>query len=161
MALSVERSSQWRSLRTINENVLAQYPLNNRSRTQLESYWLTQGDMGEVLALHREARKAYGEIVKFNTESTNGRRYSRDRAFQSMMESEHFATFAIAEMFGLQAGIAHAEGILNGLRRQGGGLMKNENEPGHITASLKFALDVLKARAAATQGEPAMPPVGP
>jgi hypothetical protein len=116
--LSAGRGAVWRSETRLIENVLQQYPLNNRARNQLQRLDLHAGNYAAVLNRHEEILAIRDRIETMNRMA--GGRVSIDptRANSSVIGSYHFAVLARAELEGCLKALAFADNSIASLRTQ-------------------------------------------
>ena len=107
--LSAERSKVWRSGTLLAENVLSQYPLNNRARTQLQSFDLDAGQYPAVLERHAEILMVRDQIEALNATTAGRTIIDPNRANVSVIGSYQFAVLARAEMEGCIKALAFAD----------------------------------------------------
>ncbi|MES2469194.1 MAG: hypothetical protein V4675_17940 [Verrucomicrobiota bacterium] len=118
MVLSVERGRVWRSAGQLAENVLTQYPLNNRSRVQLQLLDLKQADPLDVLRLHQEAVEVREQINEFNIQSKGRVLIDPIRSNLILIASYQFAVYATAEVAGPTKALAFADESITTLKKR-------------------------------------------
>ena len=91
------------------ENVLSQYPLNNRARTQLQSFDLDAGQYPAVLERHAEILMVRDQIEALNATTAGRTIIDPNRANVSVIGSYQFAVLARAEMEGCIKALAFAD----------------------------------------------------
>ncbi len=141
--LSAERSQVWRSGTTLAENVLEQYPLNNRARTQLQSFDLDAGHYAEVLQRHREILEVRDQINVLNAQNAGRVIIDPIRADANVIGSYQFAVLARAELEGCIRALAFADHSIASLKTLLPGQFKPR--PGE---TITGAWPLLEARAA-------------
>ncbi|MDB6072129.1 MAG: hypothetical protein JWL81_3300 [Verrucomicrobiales bacterium] len=116
-ALSAERGAVWRSGASLAENVLSQYPLNNRARTQLQSFDLDAGEYGAVLERHAEILAVREEITRLNAATGGVKVIDTLRADTNVIGSYQFAVLARAEVEGCLKALAFADQSIASLKQ--------------------------------------------
>ena len=114
--LSAKRGSVWRSGTSLAEDVLAQYPLNNRARTQLQSFDLDAGRFPAVMERHAEILKVRDQINALNATTAGRTSIDPVRADASVIGSYQFAVLARAEMEGCVKALAFADQSIASLK---------------------------------------------
>ncbi len=148
--LSAERSAVWSSGRLLAENVLAQYPLNNRARTQLQSLDLDVGAYAGVWNRHEEILTIRDQINSLNAQTYGRVLIDPMRADGNVIGSYQFAIMARAEMEGCAKALLFADRSIASLKTQ---LPSHfQPKPGQ---ALSAAWPVLEARAAVERAQAA------
>ena len=150
--LSAERGAVWRSGTSLAENVLAQYPLNNRARTQLQSFDLDAGEYGAVLDRHAEILAVRDKITQLNDAAGGTTLIDPIRADGNVIGSYQFAVLARAEVEGCLKALVFADESIASLKRKlPHQFVKNPGEP----LNPPGAWPLLEARAAVQKAQDA------
>ena len=116
--LSLQRGLVWRSSRALAADALAQYPLNNRPRTQLQFYDFHAGRYAAVLDRHEELLLSIEEIGHFNKENNGSVLVDGFRANTNLISSFQLAIYARAELEGRLKALAYADNAIALLNHQ-------------------------------------------
>ena len=114
--LSAQRGVVWRSGTSLAHNVLEQYPLNNRARTQLQSFALDAGEFGPVLRLHEEILAVRDQINAVNRQQAGRLMVDTMRADSNVIGSYQFAVLARAELEGCLKALTFADHSIASLK---------------------------------------------
>ena len=157
--LSMERGKVWRSALLLAEDSIAQYPLNNRARNQLQMFDLYMGDYLSVLSRHEEVLGNYDKIEEANRFTADRRRIDPIRAKSNLIYSLHYVVHAKGQIEGFVKAMAFADTSITSLKAK---------LPAAFEVSkgqtLSPAWPLLKARdamAKASQAEARFPPLRP
>ena len=156
--LSAQRGVVWRSGTSLAQNVLQQYPLNNRARTQLQSFDLDAGNYGAVLRRHEEILSVRDQINTRNQQQAGRIIVDPMRADSNVIGSYQFVILARAELEGCLKALAFADHSIASLKTLIPGQFKAK--PGETVTG---AWPLMEARAtveralAAGYGTPSLP----
>ncbi len=114
--LSAQRGVVWRSGTALAQNVLEQYPLNNRARTQLQSFALDAGEFGTVLRRHEEILAVRDQINAVNRQQAGRLMVDTMRADSNVIGSYQFAVLARAELEGCLKALTFADHSIASLK---------------------------------------------
>ena len=156
--LSAERSTVWRSGRSLAENVLAQYPPNNRARTQLQSVDLDEGKYAAVLKRHEEILAVRDQINSLNSLNNGQVVIDPIRADTNVIGSYQFAILARAELEGCAKALLFADRSIATLKKLlPGSFTSREDEKISLVSGDKIcaAWPILEARAAVQRAQDA------
>lgn len=154
--LSAERGAVWRSGTSLAENVLAQYPLNNRARTQLQSFDMDAGEYGAVLDRHAEILAVRDKITLLNDAAGGSRFIDPLRADTNVIGSYQFAVLARAEVEGCLKALVFADQSIASLKQKLPGQFSEKPGQGSLGAwpLLEARSAVQKAKNAGYTGNP-------
>jgi hypothetical protein len=116
--LSMERGKVWRSALQLAEDSIAQYPLNNRARNQLQMFDLYMGDYLSVLTRHGEIMANYDKIEEANRLTANRRRIDPIRAKSNLIYSLHYVVHAKGQIEGFVKAMAFADSSITSLKEK-------------------------------------------
>ena len=111
--LSAMRSAVWQDAEVLAQDVLEQYPNNNRARNELQRLAYEAGDFEQMLALRAgvigavERMGAYGR-----SHSDVGRSYLVHRMNEFYLLSEARVALALAESVGSKAALSHIDAVV-------------------------------------------------
>jgi hypothetical protein len=106
------RSAVWQDGATLAEDVIDQYPANNRARNELQRLAHESGDFQRVFELHREALGAVAAVNEYNASSADsGRAFGINRTNKYYIESEARVAQALAESVGSRIALAHLDEV--------------------------------------------------
>ncbi|MDB6069818.1 MAG: repeat-containing protein [Verrucomicrobiales bacterium] len=107
--LSVERGLVWRSAAALAEDSLAQYPLNNRARAQLQFFDFRDGNYAAVLQRHEEVVDTLEKIAQVNAETAGKQSVDDFRNNNTLISSFQLAIYAKAEAEGAMKALNFAD----------------------------------------------------
>ena len=109
---SIMRSLVWQDVTVLAQNVLDQYPTNNRARNELQRAAYLEGDYQRVFELRKDVLDAVAEVRRYNEENVaRGRLYNVNQANSWYLKSEAKVALALAEYVGSEPALAHIESV--------------------------------------------------
>ena len=107
---SAMRSAVWQDAETLCENVLEQYPSNNRARHELQFIAYQNEDYEKVLALRKDVIDGVNWVGLYNQDWERfGRKYLVEWANEWFIMSEAKCAVTLADVVSSEAGIAHID----------------------------------------------------
>ena len=113
---SASRGRVWQSSIELAADALAQYPLNNRARNQLQYYDFHAGRYAAVLERHEEVLAAVRTMVALNAKNEGKVLIDGFRANANIISSFQLAIYARAELEGRLKALAFADQSIASLK---------------------------------------------
>ena len=105
---SLMRSAIWQDGSVLAQDVVDQYPTNNRARNEMQRFAYEAGDYPRVFELRADVLEAVTEIYQFNsTTAESGRGYIVHRTNGWYLASEARVALALAESVGSAVALKH------------------------------------------------------
>lgn len=109
---SVLRSAVWQDAGTLAQDVIAQYPTNNRARNELQRLAYEAADYQTVFDLRPDVLAAVAAANDYNaTHAQSGRSYIVNRCNGWYLSSEARVALALAESVGSTVALAHIDEV--------------------------------------------------
>lgn len=109
--ISNERSALWTSEGNVAADVLEKYPNNLRALTLVQNEAHRNGDSLMVLDLMKRADEILLAHEEFNSRS-QVRKYDSGRVYQHYAVAQQYATYAIADIRGVDAALQYADAVI-------------------------------------------------
>jgi len=107
---SAMRSLVWQDAGILSENVLEQYPSNNRARYEIQYAARKNNDHERVLSLRPDVISGVNWVGLYNQDAEQfGRKYLVEWANEWFLKTETIHAITLAEVVGSEAGIAHLD----------------------------------------------------
>jgi hypothetical protein len=109
---SAARSAVWQDAAVLAQDVLKQYPTNNRARNELQRLAYEAGDYETVFELRADVLAAVAEVDRYNAAHlAAGRAFNVHRTNGWYLSSEARVALALAESVGSKAALAHIDAV--------------------------------------------------
>ncbi|MFT4549667.1 MAG: hypothetical protein ACI8XO_000466 [Verrucomicrobiales bacterium] len=114
---SIMRSAVWQDAGTLAQDVVDQYPTNNRARTELQRVAYESGDFGRVIELRKDVVAAVDLIGEYNAATEDsGRSYLLSRTNKFFLFSEAKVALVLAESVGSRQALVFIDDVEGRMR---------------------------------------------